>query len=84
VALEEPPGKLALDAPMVRKARVELFGAWDMNWIAFNFAHDVSLPGASSPTLPFFMYPQAETAGGRVDGLAPEQFRYEISAREIM
>jgi len=69
---------------MVRKARAELFGAWDMNWIAFNFAHDVSLPGASGPTLPFFMYPQAETGGGRVDSLAPEQFRYEISAREIM
>jgi hypothetical protein len=29
------------------------------------------------------MYPQAETASGRVDSLNPDGFRYEITAREI-
>jgi hypothetical protein len=29
------------------------------------------------------MYPQAETATGRVDSLDPEQFKYEIASREV-
>jgi hypothetical protein len=30
------------------------------------------------------MYPQAETAKGRVDSLDPDGFKYEITAREIV
>jgi hypothetical protein len=29
------------------------------------------------------MYPQAETASGRLDGLDPDGFKYEISSREV-
>ncbi len=83
VILEEPPGNRPLDDPLVQRARARLFGAWEMNWMAYNFAHDVTLPGASGPPLPFFMYPQAETAHGRLDSLDPDTFRYEITAREI-
>ena len=36
-----------------------------MNWIAFNDAHDVVLPGSKGKPLPFLMYPQAEVAGTR-------------------
>ncbi|HEX2197060.1 MAG TPA: transglutaminase family protein, partial [Burkholderiales bacterium] len=36
VALEEPPGKLALDDPKVAAARRRLFGSWEMNWLAYN------------------------------------------------
>jgi len=32
---------------MVKKARARLFGSWEMNWMAYNFAHDVALPGSS-------------------------------------
>jgi hypothetical protein len=54
------------------------------NWIAFNTAHDVALPLAATPgTLPFFMYPQAETAKGRRDSLEPDAFRYTIAASEL-
>ena len=35
-----------------------------MNWLAYNVAHDVALPGAKGPKLGFLMYPQAETAAG--------------------
>lgn len=83
VVLEEPPGNRALDDEMVAKARQRLFGSWEMNWMAFNFAHDVTLPGASGPPLAFFMYPQAETAEGRLDCLEPANFRYEIVSKEI-
>jgi len=54
-----------------------------MNWMAYNFGHDVALPGAKGGPVAFLMYPQAETAGVRLDSLDPENFKYEIAAREI-
>jgi transglutaminase-like putative cysteine protease len=83
VVLEEPPGNLHLDDDMVKRARTRLFGSWEMNWMAFNFAHDVTLPGSTGGPVGFFMYPQAETAAGRLDCLDPDNFKYEIKSREI-
>jgi transglutaminase-like putative cysteine protease len=83
VVLEEPPGNRTLDDEMVKKARVRLFGSWEMNWMAFNFAHDVTLPGSNGAPIGFLMYPQAETADGRLDSLDPDGFKYEIKSREI-
>ena len=80
VVLEEPPGNLALDSAPVERARAALFGSWEMNWVAYNFGHDVALPGATHGDLPFFMYPQCETAQGRLDPLDPDRFRYDITA----
>jgi hypothetical protein len=68
---------------MVKRARMRLFGFWEMNWMAFNFGHDVELPGSSGVTLAFFMYPQAETAEGRLDCLDAANFRYEITSKEV-
>ena len=82
VVLEEPPGNRPIDDEMVKKARARLFGSWEMNWIAFNFAHDVALPGSSGALLGFLMYPQAETSGGRLDSLDPDNFKYQITSRE--
>jgi len=82
VALEEPPGNRPLDDPMVNAARVRLFGSWEMNWMAYNFAHDVALPGSPGAPVGFLMYPQAETSGGRVDCLDPDNFKYVITSRE--
>jgi transglutaminase-like putative cysteine protease len=81
VILEEGGGK-APDDPMVVAARRRLFGSWEMNWVALNFAHDLALPGATRGKIPFFMYPQAETAEGRLDSLDPDNFRYTIASRE--
>jgi transglutaminase-like putative cysteine protease len=83
VMLEEPPGNRPPEDEMVKKARARLFGSWEMNWMAYNFAHDVALPGSGGPPVGFLMYPQAETAEGRPDCLDPDTFRYEITAREI-
>ena len=51
--------------------------------MAYNFAHDVSLPGSTGGSIGFLMYPEAETADGRVDSLDPDNFKYGIEAREI-
>jgi transglutaminase-like putative cysteine protease len=69
--------------PYVAKARETLFGSWEGNWIAYNDAHDVSLPGAKGKPLPFLMYPQAEVGGTPLDSLDPERFKYTITAREL-
>ncbi len=82
VVLEEPPGNLPLDGDLVKKARARLFGSWEMNWVAYNFAHDIALPGSKGAPLGFFMYPQAETADGRLDCLDADSFKYEITSKE--
>ena len=82
VVLEEPPGNRPISDEMVSKARERLFGSWEMNWMAYNYAHDVALPGSSKQPLVYFMYPQAETAEGRVDPFDPDSFRYEITTKE--
>ena len=83
VVLEEPPGNRPLDDEMVKKARARLFGSWEMNWMAYNFAHDVGLPGSGGAPVGFLMYPQGETSDGRLDSLDPESFKYEITSRTI-
>jgi transglutaminase-like putative cysteine protease len=82
VVLEEPPGNRPVDDPMVAAARRRLFGSWEMNWMAYNFAHDVVLPGSGGSPAGFLMYPQAETSDGRMDSLDPDNFKYEITARD--
>ena len=60
-----------------------LFGAWEGNWMGYNDAHDLALPGTAGAPVPFLMYPQAEARGERVDSLDPDTFKYRITAREI-
>jgi hypothetical protein len=83
VVLEEPPGNRPLSDEIVSQARKRLFGSWEMNWMAYNYAHDVQLPGSAAKPLAYFMYPQAETSEGRVDPFDPDNFKYEITAKEI-
>jgi transglutaminase-like putative cysteine protease len=83
VVLEEPPGNLKLADAKVEVVRRKLFGAWEMNWLAYNFAHDLVLPESAGPEVPFLMYPQGEVAGKRLDSLDPKAFAYAITAREI-
>lgn len=85
VVLEEnaPGDPLPLHDARVLRAREKLFGAWEMNWLPYNYAHDVRLPHAEGPTLGYFMYPQAETTNGRKDSLDPKNFKYTITAKEV-
>jgi len=82
VVLEEPPGNLPLDNDKVVQARKALFGSWEGNWLAYNTAHDVALPGSRAPTRPFLMYPQAEVQNVLLDCLDADGFTYTITARE--
>ena len=83
VVLEEPPANLPINSDKVVAARKALFGAWETNWLAYNFAHDVNLPGSKHGEVAFLMYPQAETVAGRLDCLDPDTFRYAINAKRV-
>jgi transglutaminase-like putative cysteine protease len=83
VILEEQGGK-AIDDPMVVAARKRLFGSWEMNWVGLNYASDVALPGSSRAPIAFLMYPQSETAEGRLDSLDADHFKYTITSKEIV
>jgi transglutaminase-like putative cysteine protease len=85
VVLEEnlPGEQLPLDDAKVKKARAKLFGAWEMNWLPYNYAHDVKLPNSNGPEIGFLMYPQLETANGRRDSLDPSNFKYTIKSKVV-
>ncbi|MGH7317970.1 MAG: transglutaminase-like domain-containing protein, partial [Candidatus Rokuibacteriota bacterium] len=77
VVLEERGG-IPLSDPTTQKARAKLFGQWEMNWLAYNYAHDVKLLNSREDAVGYLMYPQAETGAGRKDSLDPESFTYQI------
>ena len=87
VMLEENGGLPITDAK-VEAARKRLFGSWEMNWMAYNYAADVQLPGDPKGKLGFFMYPSAtineDGKAERVDSLDPDNFKYKITARELI
>jgi transglutaminase-like putative cysteine protease len=83
VILEEDGGKKP-DDPMVLAARKRLFGSWEMNWLAYNYAQELDLPGSRRGDVHFLMYPQSETDEGRLDELDPDNFKYTITSKEIV
>jgi transglutaminase-like putative cysteine protease len=78
-------GKLSIDSAEVKALRERLFGSWEMNWVGYNSATDIELPGAGqrTPNFAFLMYPCAFTTHGQPDCVDPARFRYEITAREV-
>jgi transglutaminase-like putative cysteine protease len=70
--------------PLVAPVNAALFGGWEGNWVAYNMAHDVALPHSKGESLGFLMYPMAENAGGRLNSYAPDDFKYQIRAEEIL
>ncbi len=83
VVLEEKAQPTTASDPLVEAVRPRLFGAWEMNWLAFNTANDIPLPNSKGAKVTFFMYPQGETGQGRLDSLDPDNFRYTMTAREV-
>ncbi|CAM8625690.1 COG1305 Transglutaminase-like enzymes, putative cysteine proteases [Comamonadaceae bacterium] len=80
---ETPEWIKSASNPLVAPVNKGLFGGWEGNWMAYNMAHDVALPQSSGSKLGFLMYPTAETAAGRLDSYAPDDFKYQISAKEL-
>ncbi|MDR2450521.1 MAG: transglutaminase-like domain-containing protein [Candidatus Accumulibacter sp.] len=60
-----------------------LFGFWEMNWVGFNAAQDVTLQGSAGGSLPFLIDPVVETQAGRFDDPESGYFSYSIRAERI-
>ncbi len=60
-----------------------LFGFWEMNWIGFNAAQDVSLRGSTGKPRPFLLYPEVETADGRFDSQDTNRMSYSVTATRV-
>lgn len=81
---EKPEWIKDVKHPLIAPVNQALFGSWEGNWVGYNDGHDVTLPGSGAKqTLPFLMYPNGQNASGRFDELAPDSFKYTISAREL-
>lgn len=79
----EPPGSLEMTDPRVVAARDTLFGAWEGNWVAYNMAHDISLPGFDGAPLPCFTRPLVKIGtGAPMETTAPE-INCTITATEL-
>jgi len=83
---------LSPNDPKLAVLRKLLFGFWEMNWIGFNAAQDISLrdafgdtplPRGAGASLPFLVHPYAETADGRFSSLDRDRFGYSVSARRV-
>lgn len=78
IILEED---LPLKDARVREVREYLFGNWEDNWLAFNYARDFTLtPPQNKTPLNYFMYPYCEVDGSPLDYFEPKTFSYEISS----
>lgn len=80
---ETPQWIRSANHAVVAPVNKALFGGWEGNWMAYNHAHDVALPHSTGDKIGFLMYPMAEDAGGRFDPYAPDDFKYQITAKEI-
>lgn len=70
--------------PLVAPVNAALQGSWEGNWVAFNTASDVTLPGGTAGgALPFLMYPQGQAGSGRLNELDAKAFTYEMTAAAV-
>jgi hypothetical protein len=82
VILEEGGGLPAND-PKVVAIRDYLFGNWEMNWMPYNYDHDIVLPGSTlgiAGKIGYLMYPEGEVGRLRLDALDPANFQYRITS----
>jgi len=80
---ETPTWIKTVQDPVVAPVYKALYGGWEGNWVGYNMAHDIALPGSRMGKLGFLMYPIAEDNQGRLDSYAPDDFKYTITAREV-
>ncbi len=75
---------LKLNDPLIARLRERFFGAWEMNWVTFNYEQDIQLPNSNAGKLPFFLFPHAEIDNQPLDSMDPENFSYKIITAELV
>ena len=76
---------LSEDDSKLARVREYLFGNWEPCWVGFNYARGVILnPRPAHIPLDKFSHPYCEVAGEIKDPYAPQSFRYQYTASEIL
>ena len=73
---------VSLDSDKVKAPRERLFASSEMNWVRFNYAGDLTLPGRKDGRSAFLCNP-TPNPGRHRDSLDPTSFAYAISSKEI-
>ncbi len=69
----------------VKDAKEYLWGNWEMNWVAFNYARDFILdPKPVQYPLNMLGYPYAEVGEDVLDYYSPKDFGYAYTSQEIV
>ncbi len=66
--------------PVLKKL---LFGFWEMNWVGFNSAQDIALPGSSGAQISCLDLPVAENDVGRFDARDSGHMTYSVTASRV-
>lgn len=80
---ETPQWIKSVQDPLIAPVNAGLNGAWEGNWVAYNSAHDVKLPGSRGDARGFLMYPMAEDDEGWYDPYDAAGFIYRIHAAQV-
>lgn len=60
-------------------------GGWEGNWLAYNDAQDVRLPGSAQASVPSLTHPpKSENAQGMLDSLDAENVRHPIKSVRLL
>lgn len=81
---ERPEWIKRIDDPLIAPVYQGLYGAWEGNWLGYNSAHDIRLPGSQGEPLGFLMYPMAENEEGWLDQYDPSTFVYKMWAQPVV
>lgn len=75
--------KLTNEDKKVKETKAYMFGAWEMNWMAFNYARDFILtPKPTQYPLNMLGYPYGEIGEDALDYYDPKSFTYTYSSQE--
>lgn len=75
--------KLTNEDKKVQDVKAYMFGAWEMNWMAFNYARDFILtPKPTQFPLNMLGYPYAEVGEDAKDYYDPKTFSYTYTSQE--
>lgn len=75
--------KLTNEDKKVQDTKAYMFGSWEMNWMAFNYARDFILnPKPTQYPLNMLGYPYAEIGEDALDYYDPKAFAYTYSSQE--
>jgi transglutaminase-like putative cysteine protease len=77
--------KLNNEDKKVQQTKAYMFGAWEMNWMAFNYARDFILtPKPTQYPLNMLGYPYGEIGEDALDYYDPKSFSYTYTSQESL